>query len=382
MLRGRVAVFLVLGLFSVSCVDRARPENELSEFPSRQTLQTWGVETLAMIDRDYRLPNSVLYREHLGDSRPGSVWPASVQLSALNAAAKVDASNWLNPALVYAHALDRYWVMYHDLAGYDPVANPKTINRYYDDNAWLALDLCDCYELSRDTSYLKRAEQTVGFILSGEDDKLGGGIYWRENDKSSKNTCSNAPTIVACLRLYQLTQTPEYLTVATRLYAWVNIHLQDADGLYFDHMALNGQIEKTKWTYNTALMLRANCLFYQLTQVPKYLDEAERIAGASLEHWFRKGDGALMDEGNFAHHMVEALLAFEGLQSKIKDRKSKIADIRPRILRALDYLHAHAPDSAGHYPKRWDTPTTQPIEKADLLAQASAARAYLFVAGN
>jgi hypothetical protein len=112
------------------------------------------------------------------------------------------------------------------------------------------------------------------------------------------------------------------------------------------------------------------------------LAEGTRIAKASLEHWFRKDDGALMDEGNFAHHLVEALLVFDDIQSKIENQKSKIPGIRPAVLRALDYLHSHGPDPNGHYPKRWDAAATQPVDKASLLSQASVARAYLFAAGH
>ena len=53
------------------------------------------------------------------------------------------------------------------------------------------------------------------FVLSGEDDELGGGVSLpQKRRRNSKNTCSNAPAIVAALRLHQKTTSPQHL--ATR----------------------------------------------------------------------------------------------------------------------------------------------------------------------
>ncbi len=73
-----------------------------------------------------------------------------------------------------------------------------------------------------------------------------------------------------------LTGEQSYLDDALRLYAWTNATLQDPnDGLYYDNINLSGHIDKVKLTYNTALMIRANCLFYMATGKPSYLAEAK-----------------------------------------------------------------------------------------------------------
>lgn len=62
-------------------------------------------------------------------------------------------------------------------------------DRFYDDNIWLGIDLAD---LHRNPSAAFSTRRSVsGFIASGTDDKLGGGIYWCEK-KVRLNTCSNA----------------------------------------------------------------------------------------------------------------------------------------------------------------------------------------------
>ncbi len=70
---------------------------------------------------------------------------------------------------------------------------PPLRTAFYDDNVWLGIDFCDIYEATGDKKYLAEAEMIWKFIESGTDDVLGGGIYWCEQQKHSKNTCSNAP---------------------------------------------------------------------------------------------------------------------------------------------------------------------------------------------
>ncbi|PLT29809.1 hypothetical protein CUU66_10925 [Peribacillus deserti] len=54
------------------------------------------------------------------------------------------------------------------------------------------------------------------------------------------------------------------------------------NGLYWDHVDLNGNTEKTQWTYNQSMMIGANVLFYQTTGDKKYLDRAETLAEKSI----------------------------------------------------------------------------------------------------
>lgn len=122
--------------------------------------------------------------------------------------------------------------------------------------------------------------------------KMGGGIYWREGDTGSKNTCSNAPAIALALKLYLATgkERSTYLADAKALYAWVNSHLRASDGLYWDNIKTgDSTVEKTEWTYNTGMMIDANALFYKATGDRQYLSEARKIAAASLQTFAPSG---------------------------------------------------------------------------------------------
>src|SRR5207248_297258 len=104
--------------------------------------------------------------------------------------AQLEPQKYADPLGSYADALQVYWTEHKGIGGYDVLPGPKPADRYYDDNEWVVLALVEAYEATRDVKYRNRAEATFRFVLSGEDDKLGGGLYWQENKLESKNACS------------------------------------------------------------------------------------------------------------------------------------------------------------------------------------------------
>ena len=341
--------------------------------PSARTLRQWGRETLDRVFRDFWLPQRKLYADKAKDGQvpsnnPAFMWGVGVQLSALAAAAQQDPKRYESALRAYADAIEVYWVTHNGVAGYDVLPHPKPVDRYYDDNMWLILNLAEVYEVTQDRKYLDKAEETFRFVLSGMDNTLGGGIYWRENERTSKNTCSNAPAIVNALRLYQLTKKAQYLETAYRLYQWTCSRLQDKDGLFWDNIKINGKLDTTKFSYNSALMIRANALFYALTGQASYLTEAQRIARAAEAKWIVGTTGAAADGGRFAHLLMESFLA---LYEQDKD-----AHWMQIVGKALTFLHEKGRDPKGRYAERWDKSQTTPLAEFEIIAQSSAARAY------
>lgn len=340
--------------------------------------RSWGEETLDSIEKAFRLPSRGLYAEEIATAEPrkggpAMNWSCGVQLSALAAAARVDPGKYGAPLDRFVKALDVYRTQYKGIDGYDVLPAPKPPDRYYDDNEWIVLALLDAYAATGKPDHLSRAEKTFKFVMSGEDDTLGGGIYWHEIKRDSKNTCSNAPAAAAAFRLFRVTKKPEYRDIGMRLYEWTNAHLQDSDGLYFDNVKLDGTVDRAKFSYNSALMIRANCELHAITSDAKYLREAERIARAAEAKWFRPETGAMADDGAFAHLLLDSFLALY--------EQGHDAHWTEVVAQALDCLHRRVRDPRGFYPKRWDRFPKAPLEKARLLDQASAARAYWSAAG-
>ena len=159
--------------------------------------------------------------------------------------------------------------------------------RYYDDNIWIALDYCDYYQLTHKPASLEKTVALYQYIYSGWSDEIGGGIFWCEQQKEAKHTCSNAPSTVLGVKLYRLTKDAKYLEKAKETYAWTKKHLCDpTDHLYWDNINLKGKVSKEKYAYNSGQMIQAGVLLYEETGDEQYLHDAQQTA-AGTDAFFR-----------------------------------------------------------------------------------------------
>jgi hypothetical protein len=337
-----------------------------------KTTRVWAKETSELIEAKYWNAPSSTYVEAVNaqgkSNRQASfMWDMGVVLAGYAAGIRLDKATY-RPLFDKAFAsIEPYWSEARGIKGYAVLPRQSDPDRYYDDNAWVALALAEAFEATKDKRYLTRSIETYGFVVSCEDDKLGGGLYWHESEKKSKHSCTNGPAIVSGLKLYRATKEKRFLETSLRLYQWMKC-LQDTDGLYFDAMNLNGNIGRMKWTYNTALMIRANCLFYEITKEAKYRDEAVRVAEAAWKHWYKVDLATLGDEASFAHHLLEAFFDVGGIT---KDNKW-----RERALPVLAFVHDHCRSELGLYGHRWDEAPKPDQTEFKLLYQASALRGY------
>lgn len=253
-------------------------------------------------------PEVNYYRE-LPDTRPenrkvaflwsmGALWQADNELESAGIAFGVLKKD--------IPVIEKYFDPAPPAPGYDSYPSEfGKEDRYYDDNQWLGLTAADAFARTKDTFYLHFAQRIYRFMMTGYDTVYGGGLYWKEGDKKTKNTCSNGPGIVLALKLYKATKDRQYLNTALMLYKWVNRHLQDSDGLYFDNINVaTGAIGRYKFSYNTGTMLESNVYLYNCTHNKKYLTEAIRIAEASQKYFY--GSGKFRDDYWFNAVMLRA----------------------------------------------------------------------------
>ena len=151
----------------------------------------WGMEALNRIETDFALPSRHLYADVItpgkpAPNRPAFMWGCGVELSALVAATKADGKTWKPRLKEYFTGMEVYWQTAKGTTGYNVLPMPSPPDRYYDDNEWIAIALCDAYALTKEKAYLARAEAVMQFVLSAEDDKFGGGIYWKEEKEKQK----------------------------------------------------------------------------------------------------------------------------------------------------------------------------------------------------
>jgi len=231
------------------------------------------------------------------------LWPYSGMLSGCISLYKTTGDNKYLKILEeqIIPGLELYWDNKREPFCYQsyPMFNGES-DRFYDDNDWLAIDFCDLYALTNKKGYLDKAEELHRYIYSGWDDTLGGGIYWCEQNKSSKNTCSNAPATVLCMKLYNATGNKDYLDQAKKTYYWIKSNLLDPkDHVYWDNIRVNGDVDKAKYTYNSGQMIQAGVLLYHETKDKIYLEDARRTAKGAYEYFVKKRKDITGDEKLF-----------------------------------------------------------------------------------
>jgi rhamnogalacturonyl hydrolase YesR len=154
---------------------------------------------------------------------------------------------------------------------------------------WVGLEFLNSHALTGNEDYLRRAETIWSFLQTGRDSVLGDGIYWCEQKKFTKNTCSNASFAVFSLRLYDITSDEKYLKAGKDIYHWVKSTLRDPeDGLYYDNIRLDGSVSEKKYSYNSGQMLQAASLLYRITREESYLRDARELASACCSYFFEE----------------------------------------------------------------------------------------------
>lgn len=301
------------------------------------------------------------------------MWGNGVAFSALVGGMRQDPPKYRPITAAFFDGMNGYWDKDAPIPAYDAyLASPDGDDKYYDDNAWMVLTFAEAYSLTKDRRYLDRAVATMRYVLSGWDERLGGGIYWRQ-DKKSKNTCSNGPSATAALALADHLNATHYVGWAKRIVEWTNKNLQTPEGTFWDNLNLEGRIEKTQWTYNTALMLRANLGLYRHTKDKAYLAEAQRQARASEKQFVNPQTGAFKDDALFSHLLVEAYLDLYA------ETKEAYLLNRARANAAFVTKHVLDPTDGGYWEK-WNIVPDRKEARKKMIANAGVARMFWLLA--
>jgi predicted alpha-1,6-mannanase (GH76 family) len=177
-----------------------------------------------------------------------------------------------------------------------------TQNKYNDDIMWWAIACTRAYGITQNERYLKKAKDSFDFVYDNfTDDTLGGGVYWI-NQKTSKNSCVNCPTVIAAVRLSVLLKEPAYLEKARKIYAWQKKTLTDGTGKVFDNISYNKTRQTTRvgrgsLTYNQGTYIGAAVLLYQQTKDQTYLDDAIKTAEWTKDNLCVTDQRILRNEG-------------------------------------------------------------------------------------
>ena len=355
---------LVCALATISCRTQRQTSaaNNISLMRAKQTLDSlysnYAVSGTCLLRENYPSNIAEYTATYLASeeqkNQPNQysyLWPYSGTFSAVNAlfAITKDAAHRSLLDNKVLTGLEEYFDTRRSPEAYASyIRTASQSDRFYDDNIWLGIDFTDTYLMTKKDNYLQKAKLIWKFIESGTDNKLGGGIYWCEQKKESKNTCSNAPGSVFALKLFQATQDSSFLKKGEQLYLWTKQQLQDStDYLYFDNIALDGKIGKAKFAYNSGQMMQSAALLYQLTHQKEYLVDAQNIAKGCHNYFFmnytpEQGEAFKMLKKGDVWFTAVMLRGFIELYS-IDHDKTYLNSFN----KSLDYAWEHARDERG-----------------------------------
>ena len=220
-------------------------------------------------------PGTKRYRDALA-------WPVSQAVSATIAVARIPGvhTDAAGHAALGFRQLDplRRGALYESAVGAD---------LFYDDNEWIAQDLLDWNQLESDPSAVARAEAIFAGVVHAWDSDAAmpcaGGVYWTTAaGNTDRNTVSTANGAVVGLRLYALTHRPVFLYWSRRMLGWVNECMLAPNGLYWDHVAADGRVDRREWSYNQGSPIAAYLLLYETTGDRSALARAEQLADGTL----------------------------------------------------------------------------------------------------
>lgn len=260
-------------------------------------------EVFDLINKQYKLPNG-LYKEsnptQSGDPSISYLWP---YVGLVSGAATLTQAGY---DIGFISLADNYQKYYrtgangNNIGGYGSSTNGTTGGgtRFYDDNAIVGISLMEAYNITKEQRFLDRSAQIVKFLESGFDNLLGGALWWNEDEKniagngnSNKPACSNGFATLFLLEYFAACPQAEkasVLSFAKKEYAWLKANLRDpSDKCYWNDMNTAGEINKTKWTYNTGVMIQNGVRLYRITGEQVYLDDAIESAQGSYDSFVR-----------------------------------------------------------------------------------------------
>ena len=313
----KLTILLTLVLCSCACTDPSKeqyiPGGGSGGGGKEQVKVVWherAYETFQAIEHLYGITSGAtagFYNENYpkgnGDLSASFLWPYDGLMSGLALL------NRLGYDVNYKAKIDQYQAYWRptggvNVGGYGSQTDGRSGggDRFYDDNSIIGINLVEAYKQLGDNVYLERCARIVDFLHSGEDDVLGGALWWCEGQKnkpgngdSNKPACANGYAQWFLTSYYDVCPDGEkagVLALAKRLYQWEYANLRDPeDNVYWNSKGADGVINKTKWTYNSGAMIAAGVRLYRITGEDHYLKEAQATADGAYNYFVRSRNG-------------------------------------------------------------------------------------------
>jgi hypothetical protein len=227
----RMRACLALACLPLLCLGMASTQPATADGASRPVVidRQRAIDSYAALQRRFFSAAAHLYRDSAAGTSQASAaaWSFSQAFAATVSLAGVTgaSSDYSRELVDREQESTAYWDPNTDPPGYTATAlqNAGTNTpQFYDDNAWLGLDLVATWQRLHRPETLAQAERVFTLVTSGWDDTSGdtcpGGVFWTHwHGDEDRNAVSTANGALLALRLYQATRSPSYLHWATRM---------------------------------------------------------------------------------------------------------------------------------------------------------------------
>lgn len=154
-------------------------------------------------------------------------------------------------------------------------------NAYNDDIAWACIGFARLYMFTGNATYAAISKNNFDIMWERaySPDVLGGGLWWKDDQKDTKNSCIQCPASIAACLLGQVTGDDGYYEKAKELMEWEfeNLFIAEGDnaGRVYDAKRTNGEFNTWASTYNQGTFVGACMLLHEKYGDQKYLDYAD-----------------------------------------------------------------------------------------------------------
>lgn len=215
----------------------------------------------------------------------------------------------------YTMITDVYQGAYDQYAGFNYENTEEWF--IYDDIMWWVISLSRGYEITGNEEYLQNSIAGFERVWEGSHDPDRGGMYW-DFAHSGKNACINYPTVIAAMKLYEITGDEEYFNKAKSVYEWSRNNLfQESTGRVADN-SIRGNPGFSDYTYNQGTAIGAAVELYNATGNEAYLNDAN-LAADYTKNVMSNDEGILPAEGDWNEQGVLKAIFARYLMKLVED---------------------------------------------------------------
>ncbi len=229
-----------------------------------------------------------------------------------------------------------------------------TTNRFNDDIMWMTIACARGWQITGNNLYRTLARHSFDAVyMRGDDNVLGGGLYWT-TDNRSKNACVNGPGAIAACLLCRICNDDSYLEKAKAMFAWERSSLFNTNtGAIYDNMRVSGHVGHKTYTYNEGTFIGAADLLWKLTGDTNYFNDALLAANFTCHRLSRDGTLPAYGSGDAA--------GFNGIFARWMARFLNDAHLWPQFYRWMSYnanaaWHVRRADDLSWQDWNWQTP--------------------------